>query len=175
MPSIYPMLKDEFRLDFGQIGLITLAFQLTASLLQPMIGLYTDRSRLPYSLAVGMGSTLAGLLLLAYRHELSRCCCSPRRWSARARRSSIPNPRAWRGMASGGRHGLAQSLFQVGGNVGSALGPLARGLHRAAARAEEHRLVLGRWRSAAWSSWAGSAPGTAAHRRDRAHRGARRR
>ena len=77
IPAIYPMLKDEFRLDFGQIGLITLAFQLTASLLQPLVGLYTDQRPQPYSLAAGMGFTLVGLLLLSRRAELPPCCSSP--------------------------------------------------------------------------------------------------
>lgn len=123
LPAIYPLLKDAFALDFGQIGLITLTFQLTASLLQPLVGIYTDKRPMPYSLAIGMGFTLAGLLLL------SRASSFPMLLLAAAlvgSGSSVFHPESSRvaRMASGGRHGLAQSLFQVGGNVGSALGPL---------------------------------------------------
>jgi FSR family fosmidomycin resistance protein-like MFS transporter len=95
IPSIYPILKSSFHLNFGQIGLLTLTFQMTASILQPFIGHYTDRKPLPYSLPMGMVFTLSGLLLLAVAR-----------------------------LASGGRLGLAQSVFQVGGNSGSAIGPL---------------------------------------------------
>lgn len=123
LPAIYPLLKDAFKLDFGQIGLITLTFQVTASLLQPLVGIYTDKRPMPYSLAIGMGFTLAGLLLL------SRASSFPMLLLAAAlvgSGSSVFHPESSRvaRMASGGRHGLAQSLFQVGGNVGSALGPL---------------------------------------------------
>ena len=112
LPAIYPLLKTSFKLDFGQIGLITLTFQVTASLLQPLVGIYTDRKPMPYSLAIGMGCTLSGLLLLAAALIGSG--------------SSVFHPESSRvaRMASGGQHGLAQSLFQVGGNVGSAIGPL---------------------------------------------------
>jgi FSR family fosmidomycin resistance protein-like MFS transporter len=123
LPAMYPLLKDSFALDFGQVGLITLTFQLTASLLQPFVGIYTDRRPLPYSLAVGMGSTLCGLLLL------SRADTFPMLLFAAAligTGSSVFHPESSRvaRMASGGRHGLAQSVFQVGGNLGSAIGPL---------------------------------------------------
>ncbi|WP_064750198.1 MFS transporter [Lysobacter antibioticus] len=123
LPAIYPLLKDAFALDFGQIGLITLTFQVTASLLQPLVGIYTDKRPMPYSLAIGMGFTLVGLLLL------SRASSFPMLLLAAAlvgSGSSVFHPESSRvaRMASGGRHGLAQSLFQVGGNVGSALGPL---------------------------------------------------
>lgn len=123
LPALYPLLKDAFALDFGQIGLITLTFQFTASLLQPVIGLYTDRHPKPYSLAIGMCSTLLGLLLL------SRATSFPVLLVAAAligTGSSVFHPESSRiaRLASGGRHGLAQSLFQVGGNVGSAIGPL---------------------------------------------------
>ncbi|MGJ7900905.1 MFS transporter [Lysobacter sp. 1R34A] len=123
LPAIYPLLKDAFKLDFGQIGLITLTFQVTASLLQPLVGIYTDKRPMPYSLAIGMGFTLVGLLLL------SRASSFPMLLLAAAlvgSGSSVFHPESSRvaSMASGGRHGLAQSLFQVGGNVGSALGPL---------------------------------------------------
>lgn len=123
VPAIYPLLKESFGLDFGQIGLITLTFQFTASLLQPLVGIYTDRYPKPYSLAIGMGSTLSGLLLL------SQAASFPILLLAAAligTGSSVFHPESSRiaRMASGGRHGLAQSLFQVGGNVGSAIGPL---------------------------------------------------
>ncbi|MDX3985851.1 MAG: MFS transporter [Achromobacter sp.] len=125
--AIYPMLKDSFSLSFAQIGLITLVYQLAASLLQPFIGLYTDRHPKPYSLPVGMSFTLAGLLLLSVAPSFN--------WLLVAAvlvgtGSSVFHPESSRvaRMASGGRHGLAQSLFQVGGNVGSALGPLLAAL-----------------------------------------------
>ncbi|WYX08010.1 MFS transporter [Achromobacter xylosoxidans] len=125
--AIYPMLKDSFSLSFAQIGLITLVYQLAASLLQPFIGFYTDRNPKPYSLPVGMGFTLAGLLLLSVAPSFG--------WLLVAAvlvgtGSSVFHPESSRvaRMASGGRHGLAQSLFQVGGNVGSALGPLLAAL-----------------------------------------------
>ena len=126
IPAVYPVLKEEFSLSFGQIGLITLAFQLTASLLQPLVGLYTDRRPLPYSLAVGMGCTLVGLVLFAFAPTY------PLLLGAAALvgvGSSIFHPEASRvaRMASGGQHGFAQSLFQLGGNFGSALGPLLAG------------------------------------------------
>ncbi|HOX70339.1 MAG TPA: MFS transporter [Dokdonella sp.] len=123
LPAIYPLLKSSFALDFGQVGLITLTFQCTASLLQPMIGMLTDRHPRPYSLAIGMTSTLLGLLLL------SRAPSFPVLLVAAAMigtGSAVFHPESSRiaRLASGGRHGLAQSLFQVGGNVGSATGPL---------------------------------------------------
>jgi FSR family fosmidomycin resistance protein-like MFS transporter len=123
LPAMYPLLKQNFALDFGQIGLITLTFQLTASLLQPFVGIYTDKRPMPYSLAIGMGCTLSGLLLL------SQASTFPMLLFAAAlvgSGSSVFHPESSRvaRMASGGQHGLAQSLFQVGGNVGSACGPL---------------------------------------------------
>ena len=123
VPALYPILKANYGLDFGQIGLITLAFQCTASLLQPLVGAYTDRHPLPYSLPAGMASTLAGLLLL------SQATSYPVILGAAALigvGSSVFHPESSRvaRMASGGRYGLAQSLFQVGGNFGSAIGPL---------------------------------------------------
>jgi FSR family fosmidomycin resistance protein-like MFS transporter len=121
--AIYPILKGEFSLSFGQIGLITLIYQLTASLLQPLIGLYTDRRPTPYSLPIGMGFTLSGLLLLAYAPSFGVVLMAA---ALVGTGSSIFHPESSRvaRMASGGQHGLAQSLFQVGGNTGSALGPL---------------------------------------------------
>ncbi|MFI4970860.1 MAG: MFS transporter [Lysobacterales bacterium] len=123
LPAIYPLLKTNFALDFGQIGLITLTFQITASLLQPFVGIYTDQRPLPYSLSIGMGFTLSGLLLL------SQATTFPMLLLAAAligSGSSVFHPESSRvaRMASGGQHGLAQSVFQVGGNVGSASGPL---------------------------------------------------
>jgi len=123
MPALYPMLKDSLALNFGEIGLITLAFQLTASLLQPIVGLVTDRKPMPYSLAAGMGFTLIGLLLLSRADSFIAVLCAA---ATIGLGSSIFHPEASRmaRYASGGQHGLAQSLFQVGGNAGSALGPL---------------------------------------------------
>lgn len=121
--GLYPMLKSNYALSFGQIGLMTLTFQFTASLLQPVVGIYTDRHPQPYSLTIGMGFTLSGLLLLANVHSypLLLIACG-----LIGMGSSVFHPESSRvaRMASGGRHGLAQSLFQVGGNFGSALGPL---------------------------------------------------
>ncbi len=123
VPSIYPLLKNEFTLTFTQIGLITLVFQCTASLLQPMVGHYTDRRPMPYSLPIGMTLTLGGLVLLAVAPSYSVILISAAFIGAG---SSIFHPEASRlaRLASGGKHGFAQSLFQVGGNFGSALGPL---------------------------------------------------
>ncbi len=127
IPAIYPLLKASFHLTFAQIGLITFAFQGTASLLQPLVGVYTDRRPQPYSLAIGMGITLVGLVLL------SRAASFPVLILASAlvgMGSSIFHPEASRlaRLASGGKHGFAQSLFQVGGNFGSSLGPLLAAL-----------------------------------------------
>jgi FSR family fosmidomycin resistance protein-like MFS transporter len=121
--AIYPILKSDFQLSFTQIGFITLTFQLTASLFQPMVGLYTDRRPVPYSLPVGMTSTLLGLLVLAYAWNYPALLLAA---AMIGTGSAIFHPESSRvaRMASGGRHGLAQSLFQVGGNTGSALGPL---------------------------------------------------
>ena len=123
VPALYPILKDSYALTFGQIGFITLAFQCTASMLQPVVGMYTDKKPQPYSLMIGMGFTLVGLLLM------SRADSYPTILLAAAligMGSSVFHPEASRvaRMAAGGRYGLAQSLFQVGGNMGSAAGPL---------------------------------------------------
>lgn len=125
--AIYPMLKDNFSLSFAQIGLITLVYQITASLLQPLIGHYTDKHPQPYSLTIGMGSTLLGLLLLSVASSFPILLVAA---VLIGTGSSVFHPESSRiaRMASGGRHGLAQSLFQVGGNVGSALGPLLAAL-----------------------------------------------
>ena len=121
--AIYPILKGEFSLSFTQIGLISLTYQLTASLFQPLVGLYTDKKPVPYSLPVGMTFTLAGLVLLAYSPNFASVLLAA---ALVGTGSSIFHPESSRvaRMASGGQHGLAQSLFQVGGNTGSALGPL---------------------------------------------------
>jgi FSR family fosmidomycin resistance protein-like MFS transporter len=123
VPSIYPLLKASYGLDYGQIGVITMAFQLTASLLQPLVGMYTDRHPTPYSLATGMGCTLIGLLCLAMAPSFLAIVGAAALVGVG---SSIFHPEASRvaRLASGGRHGFAQSLFQMGGNAGSALGPL---------------------------------------------------
>jgi MFS transporter, FSR family, fosmidomycin resistance protein len=127
IPAIYPILKDSFRLNFTQIGLITLTFQMTASLLQPFVGLYTDHRPKPYSLATGMGFTLVGLLLLSRAANFPMILCSA---ALVGMGSSVFHPEASRlaRMASGGRHGFAQSIFQVGGNAGTSLGPLLAAL-----------------------------------------------
>jgi len=123
IPALYPMIKDQFHLDFGQIGLITLAFQLTASLLQPTVGAYTDKRPQPYSLAIGMGATLIGLMLLSVAHNYAMVLFSAALVGVG---SAVFHPEAARvtRMASGGRYSFAQSLFQVGGNIGGAIGPL---------------------------------------------------
>jgi MFS transporter, FSR family, fosmidomycin resistance protein len=123
LPSIYPILKTSFHLDFGQIGLLTLAYQITASLLQPFIGWYTDRRPMPYSLPIGMSLTLAGLLLLSLAPNFPSLLLAA---SLVGMGSAVFHPESSRiaRMASGGHHGFAQSFFQVGGNTGSAIGPL---------------------------------------------------
>ncbi|MBT1158653.1 MFS transporter [Aminobacter anthyllidis] len=121
--SLYPMLKNDYKLDFWQIGLLTTTFQVTASLLQPVIGMYTDKKPLPFSLPVGMCLTLIGLLMLAFAHSYEMLLVGS---AFVGLGSAIFHPESSRvaRLASGGRFGLAQSLFQVGGNFGSALGPL---------------------------------------------------
>jgi FSR family fosmidomycin resistance protein-like MFS transporter len=123
VPAIYPILKDSYHLDFAQIGLITLAFQLTASMLQPVVGMVTDRRPMPYSLPVAMGFTLFGLLLLSVASSFGAILSAA---ALVGIGSSVFHPEASRvaRLASGGRHGFAQSLFQVGGSTGSAIGPL---------------------------------------------------
>lgn len=127
LPAIYPLLKDSFALDFTQIGIITLAFQFTASLLQPLIGLYTDRWPKPFSLTFGMGSTLIGLVLLSIAPNYAIIVLGA---ALVGLGSAVFHPEASRvaRLASGGRFGLAQSVFQVGGNVGTAIGPLLAAL-----------------------------------------------
>ena len=121
--AMYPILKGDFSLSFAQIGLITLTYQLTASLLQPLVGLVTDRRPKPYSLPLGMLSTLTGLLLLAFAPTYAMLLAAA---ALIGIGSSIFHPESSRiaRLASGGQHGFAQSLFQVGGNMGTAIGPL---------------------------------------------------
>jgi FSR family fosmidomycin resistance protein-like MFS transporter len=123
IPSIYPLLKSSLQLNFSQVGLITLTLQLTASLLQPVVGMYTDRRPMPYSLVAGMAFSLVGLLLLSVAATLGAILVAAGLMGVG---SSIFHPESSRiaRMSSGGRHGLAQSVFQVGGNMGSSLGPL---------------------------------------------------
>jgi FSR family fosmidomycin resistance protein-like MFS transporter len=123
LPSIYPILKSSFHLNFTQIGFITLTFQITASLLQPVIGHYTDRKPMPYSLPIGMVFTLVGLLLLAIAPTFPLLLLAA---ALIGMGSAVFHPESSRvaRMASGGKHGFAQSFFQVGGNTGSAIGPL---------------------------------------------------
>lgn len=125
--AIYPLLQDEFSLSFVQIGLITLTFQLASSLLQPIVGAYTDKHPMPWSLPIGMCFTLSGLVLLALASSFGMVLLAA---ALVGTGSSVFHPESSRvaRMASGGRHGLAQSLFQVGGNFGSSLGPLLAAL-----------------------------------------------
>lgn len=123
IPTIYPLIKDTYHLSFSQIGMITFTFQITASLLQPFVGNYTDKKPKPYSFVIGMLFTLAGIVQLAYSYDfisvlLSVACVGIG--------SSIFHPEASKlsFYASGGRRGLAQSIFQLGGNAGTAIGPL---------------------------------------------------
>ncbi len=124
LPAMYPMLKQDFGLDFGQVGLITFTFQIAASLLQPVIGHYTDHRPQPYSLMAGMTFTLTGLVLLSAAGSFPMVLLAA---GMVGLGSAVFHPESSRvaRMASGGQHGLAQSLFQVGGNAGSAVGPLA--------------------------------------------------
>jgi MFS transporter, FSR family, fosmidomycin resistance protein len=141
LPAIYPILKQSYSLSFAQIGLITLTLNATASILQPLVGLYTDRRATPYSLVVGMTFSLAGLLLLSVAGRLGLLLLASGLVGVG---SAVFHPESSRvaRMASGGRHGLAQSVFQVGGNIGTALGPLLAAF-----------LVLPRGqRSIAWAS-----------------------
>lgn len=127
IPSVYPMLKANFNLNFTQIGFITLAFQLSASILQPFVGRYTDKRPNPGSLAIGMGFTLIGLVSLSMASNFSFVLLSV---CLVGIGSSVFHPEASRvaQLASGGKKGLAQSIFQVGGNAGSAVGPLMAAL-----------------------------------------------
>ena len=127
IPSIYPVVKNSFNLNFSQIGIITLVFQLTASLFQPLVGFYTDRKPQPYSLVAGMIFTLSGLILLSQAKNYALLLVSV---GVIGTGSSVFHPEASKVayMASGGRRGLAQSIFQVGGNLGGSLGPILAAL-----------------------------------------------
>ncbi|WP_159468538.1 MFS transporter [Dyadobacter sp. 3J3] len=127
IPSIYPMVKDSFKLSFSQIGLITFTFQLSASVFQPLVGLYTDKKPQPFALAIGMCFTMLGLVSLSMAPSFEIILLSV---GLIGIGSAVFHPEASRiaRMASGGRHGMAQSLFQVGGNAGSSLGPLLAAL-----------------------------------------------
>jgi FSR family fosmidomycin resistance protein-like MFS transporter len=127
LPAIYPNLKSSFGLNFGQIGIVTLVYQLTASILHPLIGLYADRRPTPLALPGGTLFTLAGLLVISVAHQYGILLIGA---ALVGMGSSVFHPEASRvaRMASGGQHGLAQSIFQVGGNVGQAVGPLAAAL-----------------------------------------------
>ncbi|WP_219222682.1 MFS transporter [Pedobacter antarcticus] len=127
IPAVYPLMKTNFNLSFTQIGLITLTFQLTASLLQPFIGFYTDKKPMPNSLAIGMGFTLIGLICISLASSFLTILISV---SLIGMGSSVFHPESSRVayLASGGKKGLAQSIFQLGGNAGSAIGPLLAAL-----------------------------------------------
>ena len=137
LPAIYPELKAHMGLSFGQIGLVTFVYQVTASILQPMIGFYADKQPMPNALPGGTLFSLAGLLALSVAHSYGLLLVGT---SLLGVGSSVFHPESSRAarMAAGARHGLAQSLFQVGGNAGSALGPLAAAL------------VIVRWDRAVW-------------------------
>jgi FSR family fosmidomycin resistance protein-like MFS transporter len=143
MPAIYPELKIQFHLSFAQIGLVTLAFQVTASLLQPAVGFIADKRPMPFSLPIGMLFTFAGLIVLSMAQSYGVLLIAAMLVGLGSSTFHPESSRVAR-MASGGRHGLAQALFQVGGNIGSALGPLLAAV------------VVMRWgqRSIAWSSLA---------------------
>src|SRR5262245_18716670 len=127
IPSVYPILKASYALDFTQIGIITLAFNFTSSLLQPVVGMVTDRKAQPFSLAVGMGSTFLGLLLLSFAHQYAVILLAA---AMVGMGSAVFHPESARiaRLASGGQYGLAQSIFQVGGNACTAVGPLLAAL-----------------------------------------------
>ena len=173
LPSIYPILKNSFNMNFGQIGLLSLTYQLAASLLQPFIGSYTDRRPMPYALVVGMCFTLVGILLLAVVPSFSLLLMTAAIIGIGSATFHPESSRIAR-LASGGQHGLAQSIFQVGGNTGSAIGPLLAALivlpqgrggvawfSLAAAAAILILVGVGRWRSSHLGSGAASSKQTA--------------
>jgi FSR family fosmidomycin resistance protein-like MFS transporter len=127
IPSVYPILKASYALDFAQIGMITLAFQFTASLLQPLVGHFTDKKAQPFSLCIGMGSTFFGLLLLSVAHHYYVILIAA---ALVGLGSAVFHPESARiaRLASGGRFGFAQSVFQVGGSAGSSMGPILAAL-----------------------------------------------
>src|SRR5690606_28209086 len=122
-PAIYPLLMDNYLLSFTQIGLITLTFQCSASLLQPVVGIFTDKKPLPFSLAIGMALSLVGLIFLSMAGSFTSVLFSV---TMVGLGSSVFHPESSRVayLASGGKRGMAQSIFQIGGNAGSAIGPL---------------------------------------------------
>src|SRR3954452_10086824 len=123
VPAVYPLLKTGFQLTFAQVGIITLTYQIAASLLQPVVGFITDKKPLPYSLPVGMFSTLVGLITIAFAPTFAIILVGA---AFIGMGSAVFHPEASRmaRAAAGGRHGFAQSFFQIGGNTGSAIGPL---------------------------------------------------
>jgi MFS transporter, FSR family, fosmidomycin resistance protein len=125
--SVYPILKDAYALDYGQIGMITLAFQFTASLLQPLVGHFTDKKAQPFSLSIGMGFTFVGLLLLSVAHQYGMILVAA---SLVGLGSAVFHPESARiaRLASGGRYGFAQSIFQLGGSFGTSMGPVLAAL-----------------------------------------------
>jgi FSR family fosmidomycin resistance protein-like MFS transporter len=125
--SVYPILKESYALDFAQIGMITLAFQFTASLLQPLVGHFTDKKAQPFSLAIGMGSTFFGLLLLSVAHQYAVILIAA---ALVGLGSAVFHPESARiaRLASGGRYGFAQSVFQLGGSFGTSMGPVLAAL-----------------------------------------------
>ena len=125
--SVYPILKDNYALDFAQIGMITLAFQFTASLLQPVVGHFTDKKAQPFSLAIGMGFTFFGLLLLSVAHHYGIILIAA---ALVGLGSAVFHPESARiaRLASGGRYGFAQSVFQLGGSFGTSMGPVLAAL-----------------------------------------------
>ena len=141
LPALYPMLKSSYHLSFGQVGLLTFTFQFTASLLQPLVGAMADRSPRPYSLAAGMGFTLVGLVLLAFAGSFALLLFAA---ALIGTGSSVFHPESSRvaRMASGGKHGLAQSVFQVGGNFGTSAGPLLAAFIVLPLRSVERGVVL---------------------------------
>ena len=170
-PALYPVFRNEYSLSFAQVGVITLVFQITASLLQPLIGLVTDRRPTPWALPFAMGFTLFGLVLLAFSRSYPMLLVSV---GFIGIGSAVFHPEASRAAraASGGRHGFAQSLFQVGGNFGQSLGPLMAAFivvpQRAEVGARLHRAGFHRDPAAQRGSHAGrsrAAPPSARSRR----------
>lgn len=167
LPAIYPILKASYHLSFSQVGLMTLTLMVTASVLQPLVGLFTDRRATPYSLVYGMTFSLFGLLLLSVAGHLTTLLLAAGLIGVG---SAVFHPESSRvaRMASGGRHGLAQSVFQVGGNVGSSLGPLLaaflvlpRGQSSIAWASAVALLAIGvLWKVGNWSSHQHRAPRT---------------
>ena len=167
LPAIYPLLQDSFKLDYGQIGLLTFTFHVIASFLQPTVGLYTDHHPKPYSLPIGMSISLVGLVVLALAPNFGALLFAAALIGAG---SGIFHPEASRvaRLASGGRRGLAQALFQGGGNIGTSLGPLLaaavivpfgqRSIGLAAAIAVLAIVVL--WRVGSWHKEQGRSTAT---------------